>query len=93
MMKNKLDKYRVARKSLAVAVLLCCAAVPGLQGRAHAQASAPVRSTSPPTKEDQMVAPALEHYTQDPLLGDVWKRPGLAPRDRSIVTVAVLAKP
>ncbi|TWI70047.1 4-carboxymuconolactone decarboxylase [Pseudoduganella lurida] len=40
-----------------------------------------------------MVAPALEHYTQDPLLGDVWKRPGLAPRDRSIVTVAVLAKP
>lgn len=37
-----------------------------------------------------MVAPALEHYTQDLLLGDVWKRPGLSPRDRGIVTVAVL---
>lgn len=37
-----------------------------------------------------MVAPALEHYTQDLLLGDIWKRPGLSPRDRSIVTVTVL---
>src|SRR5216117_4611093 len=37
-----------------------------------------------------MVAPALEKYTQDRLLGEVWKRPGLAPRDRSIVTLAAL---
>ena len=36
------------------------------------------------------VAPALEKYTQGRLLGDVWKRPGLAPRDRSIVTLAAL---
>src|SRR5437660_11297839 len=36
------------------------------------------------------VAPALEAYTQSRLLGDVWKRPGLAPRDRSIVTLAAL---
>jgi 4-carboxymuconolactone decarboxylase len=36
------------------------------------------------------VAPALAKYTQDRLLGDVWKRPGLSPRDRSIVTLAVL---
>src|SRR3954467_13505473 len=36
------------------------------------------------------VAPALEKYTQDRLLGEVWKRPGLSVRDRSIVTVAVL---
>ena len=38
----------------------------------------------------RMVAPALEKYTQDRLLGDVWKRPGLAPRDRGIVTLAAL---
>ena len=38
----------------------------------------------------RMVAPALERYTHDRLLGDVWKRPGLSPRDRSIVTLAVL---
>jgi 4-carboxymuconolactone decarboxylase len=36
------------------------------------------------------VAPALEVYTQKSLLGDVWKRPGLAPRDRSVVTLAAL---
>jgi 4-carboxymuconolactone decarboxylase len=36
------------------------------------------------------VAPALEAYTQNRLLGEVWKRPGLAPRDRSIVTLAAL---
>lgn len=36
------------------------------------------------------VAPALEAFTKDRLLGDVWKRPGLAPRDRSIVTLAAL---
>src|SRR2546425_13024155 len=36
------------------------------------------------------VAPALEKYTQERLLGDVWKRPGLGARDRSIVTLAAL---
>jgi 4-carboxymuconolactone decarboxylase len=37
----------------------------------------------------RMVTPALEKYAQGPLL-EVWKRPGLTPRDRSIVTVAAL---
>ncbi len=36
------------------------------------------------------VAPALARYTQGVLLGDLWKRPDLSPRDRSLVTVAVL---
>ncbi len=36
------------------------------------------------------VAPALEKYTQDRVLGEVWKRPDLSPRDRSIVTLAAL---
>jgi len=44
-----------------------------------------------PSREDvQMVAPALNKYTQDRLLGDVWKRPGLSRRDRSVVTLAAL---
>ena len=38
----------------------------------------------------RMVAPALDKYREDRLLGEVWKRPGLAPRDRSIVTLAAL---
>lgn len=36
------------------------------------------------------VAPALEKYTQDRLYGDVWKRPGLDRRDRSLITAAAL---
>jgi 4-carboxymuconolactone decarboxylase len=36
------------------------------------------------------VAPALDKYRDGTLLDDVWKRPGLAPRDRSIVTLAAL---
>ena len=43
-----------------------------------------------PTVNDiTMVAPALEKYAQGPL-ADLWKRPGLTPLDRSIVTVAAL---
>ena len=38
----------------------------------------------------RQVAPALEAYTQDRLYGDVWKRPQLTPRDRSLVTVSAL---
>ena len=45
---------------------------------------------SPSRKDVQMVAPALDKYTQDRLLGDVWKRPGLSRRDRSVVTLAAL---
>lgn len=46
---------------------------------------------SPPAFDDiRAVAPALEKYTQDRLLGELWKRPGLSPRDRSTVTIAAL---
>ena len=36
------------------------------------------------------IAPALAQYTDDVLFGDVWERPGLKPRDRSVITVACL---
>jgi len=36
------------------------------------------------------VSPALEGYTKDRLFGDLWRRPDLSPRDRSIVTLAAL---
>ena len=43
------------------------------------------------TRDDvQMVAPALERYTQNVLVGDLWKRPDLSQRDRSLVTLGVL---
>jgi 4-carboxymuconolactone decarboxylase len=36
-------------------------------------------------------APALANYTDNVLFGDVWKDPDLAPRNRSLVTVAAPA--
>jgi 4-carboxymuconolactone decarboxylase len=36
------------------------------------------------------VSPALATYTQATIVDDLWGRPGLSPRDRSIVTVAAL---
>jgi 4-carboxymuconolactone decarboxylase len=36
------------------------------------------------------VAPALEKYTQDRLYGEVWNRPGLNKRDRSLITIAAM---
>jgi 4-carboxymuconolactone decarboxylase len=35
-------------------------------------------------------APALVHFTNDVLFGQVWKRPELSPKERSLVTVASL---
>lgn len=37
------------------------------------------------------IAPKLVEVTNEVLFGDVWERPGLSPRDRSLVTVSVLA--
>jgi 4-carboxymuconolactone decarboxylase len=36
------------------------------------------------------IAPALAGYTDEVLFGEVWERPGLSPRDRSLVTVTAL---
>ena len=68
-----------------VKVMACIAALLGLAHSAQAQERA---SVAP--KNMQTIAPALADYTDDVLFGDVWRRPGLAPRDRSLVTVAVL---
>jgi 4-carboxymuconolactone decarboxylase len=74
-------------RSAAIA-LLSLIAMPS----AHTEEAATIKGSKPMlTHEDvRQVAPQLAAYTQDRLLGDVWKRPGLAPRDRSIVTLAAL---
>ncbi|MEV0705542.1 carboxymuconolactone decarboxylase family protein [Saccharopolyspora sp. NPDC050389] len=36
-------------------------------------------------------APALVHFTDDVLFGEVWQRTELTPKERSLVTVAALA--
>ncbi|MET7451312.1 carboxymuconolactone decarboxylase family protein [Streptomyces sp. NPDC005574] len=37
------------------------------------------------------IAPKPVDVTDNVLFGDIWERPGLSPRDRSLVTVSVLA--
>lgn len=46
----------------------------------------------PSAKRDRIQAdfPALVAYTNDVIYGDLWERPGLSKRDRSLVTVAAL---
>ena len=36
------------------------------------------------------IAPRLTEITDEVLFDDVWRRPGLSPRDRSLITVAAL---
>jgi len=36
------------------------------------------------------IAPKLASVTDDVLFGDIWERPGLAKRDRSLITVSAL---
>lgn len=46
-----------------------------------------------PTRAQQLIgdfAPKMVELTDEVLFGDVWARPELAPRDRSLITVASL---
>jgi 4-carboxymuconolactone decarboxylase len=57
-------------------------------------ASLSVLSTAPAQadlRDDvRAVAPALEKYRDGVVIGEIWKRPGLTPRDRGVVTLAAL---
>ena len=46
----------------------------------------------PSARRDRIkpVVPKLVEYTNDLIYGDVWERPGLSKRDRSLVTVSAL---
>ncbi|BBK31557.1 4-carboxymuconolactone decarboxylase [Stella humosa] len=66
-------------KLLAWTLLTC-----SLASSAIAQGAGPAA-----TADISAVSPALEKYRQR-LFGEVWQRPDLSPRDRSVVTVAVL---
>lgn len=89
-MNNTGNKRTPSMWAMAGSVALCGLSIFALPSDAAAQAHKPASSPSFSSKEVQMVAPALDNYTQGLLLGDVWARPDLSPRDRSIVTLAVL---
>jgi len=66
-----------------------------LSSTAAAQSSASAPSldlpvNAPGMAELQAVSPALANYTENLVVGEVWDREGLSPRDRSVVTVAAL---
>ena len=56
----------------------------GMLGASCAQAQ-----PMPVADDARAVAPALERYAQGPLT-DLWQRPGLSRRDRSLVTITAL---
>jgi 4-carboxymuconolactone decarboxylase len=58
---------------------------------AWSQTASSVEQPSAVSRADiQAVAPGLDRYNQTILHDELWKRPGLTPRDRSVVTVAAL---
>ena len=72
-------------------VLAALVATLSLTASVCAEAQSPDASGWTLRQEDvRQVAPALEKYTKDRLFGEVWERPGLSQRDRSIVTVSAL---
>ncbi len=50
----------------------------------------PQAAGAPSGPLQQRLAPGLATLTDDVLFGDVWRRPELSPRDRSLVTVSIL---
>jgi 4-carboxymuconolactone decarboxylase len=61
------------------------------QGQSSAQSPAEsAQPTRPSGALQQRIAPGLATLTDDVLYGDVWRRPELSPRDRSLVTISVL---
>ena len=80
-----------ARQMRLAASVLFCAFTPGAIAQPNLNVSKPKLDIPMLTRSDvQSVSPALDRYTQEALLGELWKRPELSSRDRSIVTVAAL---
>lgn len=72
-----------------------CAVLVGMSGPAQTQqkADAPDTTKTGPSRAQQLmgdIAPKLADLTDNVLFGDVWERPGLAKRDRSLVTISAL---
>lgn len=67
----------------------------GMSGAAQTKQlkDAPAMTKAGQTRAQQLmgdVAPKLAELTDNVLFGDVWERPGLAKRDRSLVTISAL---
>jgi 4-carboxymuconolactone decarboxylase len=76
---------------IAVSTMLLVLATGCVQEKKMSASTTPsTLSPAPSLEEIRAVSPALEQYMKVTLQGDLWNRPGLTPRDRSIVTLAAL---
>lgn len=73
-----------------IASLAGCLLISSAFGQGAQATYIPAKKHTPKRENAQSVSPALEHYAETRLLGEVWKRSGLSPRDRSIITVTAL---
>lgn len=73
----------LAASLLSICLIINCAATWG-------QTTTKGENSMSKSEDVRYVAPALEKYARDVVLGDLWKRAGLSPRDRGIVTLAAL---
>jgi 4-carboxymuconolactone decarboxylase len=65
---------------------------PATSRDARSKESSMTAAAAPTTARDKVrtIAPKLIELTEKVIYGDVWERPGLSKRDRSLITVAAL---
>ncbi len=71
-----------------VGVVLATSPVQSQQTKEAPAVAGPTQSRAQQLMGD--IAPKLAELTDNVLFGDVWERPGLAKRDRSLVTISAL---
>ena len=81
------DQYRSAPQASPATTVT---AEPSRQSAAPVNQPPPAGERRPSGELQQRLAPGLAALTDDVLYGDVWRRTALSPRDRSLVTIAVL---
>lgn len=66
--------------------------VPGVSPAQAADTVAPTTTAAPSRAQQLMgdIAPKMAQLTDDVLYGDIWERPQLSKRDRSLITVSAL---
>ncbi|WP_342249151.1 carboxymuconolactone decarboxylase family protein [Sphingomonas sp. OTU376] len=79
----------ITRSLILISGTMFGSAMPAL---AQTQTSSPAPASQPSRAQQLMgdIDPKLAQLTDEVLFGDVWERPGLAKRDRSLITVAAL---
>lgn len=85
------------RAASTVVVTLVLTATVGLQGQVQETASDPPQQAPAQGRiggasgnQQERLVPGMAGYTRDVLFGDVWRRPDLSPRDRSLVVISAL---